>query len=207
MTYARYTQFSYDPARREEVLAHWRDPETSHPTNEPGFIRGFVLDSDEQPGTLRVVTLWEQPERFDAYFASPRHQAIGGTIGERSAQITVRDGLTDALLLTSPSLTSSDDAGHVRIIRSRIRDNASIPELTEFWRTSGRNALESADGVHGARAYIDEAAGLFIIQVWWSDAATATAFVASAEHQDQLTVPLDRWVDRIDRAEATPLDD
>ena len=76
-----------------------------------------------------------------------------------------------------------------------------------IWRTSGRNALESADGVHGARAYIDEAAGLFIIQVWWSDAATATAFVASAEHQDQLTVPLDRWVDRIDRAEATPLDD
>ena len=206
MTYARYTQFEYDPARRDEVLAHWRDPETSHPTNEPGFVRGFVLDSVEQPGLLRVVTLWGPPEQFGACFASPGHQAIGGTMGERSAKITVRDGLEDVLLLAPPAPLERDDAGHVRIIRARIRDNASIPALREFWRTSGRKALESAEGVHASRAYVDEAAGLFIIQVWWSDAETATAFVASDEHESALTVPLDQWVDRIDRAEATPLD-
>ena len=66
-------------------MNHWRDPATSHPTNEPGFVRGFVFDSIEQPGTLRVLTLWEEPEQFDAYFASPGHQAIGGTMGQRSA--------------------------------------------------------------------------------------------------------------------------
>ena len=206
MPYARYTQFSYDPARREDVVNHWRDPATSHPTNEPGFVRGFVFDSIEQPGTLRVLTLWEEPEQFDAYFASPGHQAIGGTMGQRSAEITVRDGLSDVLLLTPPAPAKRDDAGHVRIIRARIRDNASIPALGEFWRTSGREALESAEGVHAARAYIDEAAGLFIIQVWWADAEIATSFVASDEHERKLTEPLDQWVDRIDRAEATPLD-
>ena len=206
MTYARYTQFSYDPARREEVLEHWRDPETSHPTNEHGFVQGFVFDSVEQPGTLRVVTLWAEPEQFDAYFASPGHQAIGGSMGKRSAEITVRDGLTDVLLLTPPAPAKRDDAGHVRIIRARIRDNADIPALREFWQKSGRAALETAPGCHGARAYVDEPAGLFVIQVWWADAETATAFVESDGHGSALTVPLDQWVDRIDRANATPLD-
>ena len=126
MTYARYTQFSYDPARREEVLEHWRDPETSHPTNEHGFVQGFVFDSVEQPGTLRVVTLWAEPEQFDAYFASPGHQAIGGSMGKRSAEITVRDGLTDVLLLTPPAPAKRDDAGHVRIIRVRSHESCRL---------------------------------------------------------------------------------
>ena len=81
-----------------------------------------------------------------------------------------------------------------------------MPALCEFWQKSGRAAVEMGPGWHGARAYVDEPAGLFVIQVWWADAETATAFVESDGHEQALTVPLDQWVDRIDRANATPLD-
>lgn len=218
MTYARYTEFEYDPARREEVLAFWHEPDTAHPTEQPGFVRGFVLDSQEQPGRLRVLTLWRRSEDFDAFFASPGHQQVGPSLGERSAKIVDRDGLESELLLVSPELEQAgsgdaatptdprDQAGHVRIIRARILDRSRNDELREFWRAQGRAALERAEGVHAARAYLDEAAGIFVIQVWWSDAETATAFVASEEHEALLTVPLNQWVERLDRAEAEPLD-
>lgn len=206
MAYARYTEIDYDPARREEVLAFWHDPETAHPTEQPGFVRGFVFDSQEQPGKLRIVTVWERSEDFDAFFDSPGHRRVGPSLAERSAHTVVRDGLESELLLLAPDRAGRDAAGHVRIIRARILDQSRNDELRDFWVSQGRAALEDTPGVHGARAYIDEAAGLFIIQVWWSDAETATSFVASDEHEERLTVPLNRWVERLDRAEATPLD-
>jgi len=206
MTYARYTEFHYDPDRRDEVIAFWNDPGTSHPTREPGFVRGVVLDSVEEPGLLRVVTLWNAPEQFDAYYASPGHRAVGPGIGERSARIAARDGLESVLLLEPPAHPRDGDAGHIRIIRARIRPGADTAALGEFWRTRGRAALESAPGCHASRAYIDENAQLFVIQVWWASAEAAVAFVASEDHEEQLTVPLDAWVERLDRIEATPLD-
>lgn len=206
MSYARYTEFTYDPERRDEVLAYWRHPDTPHPTSQPGFERGFVFDSIETPGVIRVVTMWREPHHFDAYYATPGHQGIVRRLSESSARTTVRDGLEAQVVLVPPAEPRDGAGGHVRVIRARILDDSRIPELVEFWRTRGRAALEAAEGNHAARAYIDDAAGLFIIQVWWQTEEAAIAFVASDEHHEQLTVPLAQWVEKLDRADARPLD-
>lgn len=201
MAYARYTEFTYDPDRRDEVVAFWNDPTTSHPTGQPGFQRGYVLDSAEEPGRLRVVTVWEGQQQFDDYYATPGHQAVGPDLAERSARIVARDGLGSVLELEAPS-----PAGHIRIIRARVKEGTDLDALRTYWRTEGRAALEAAPGNHGARAFLDEAAGIFVIQVFWETEEAAIAYVASDDHHEKLTVPLDRFVVKLDRADATPLD-
>lgn len=195
--YARYTEYAYDPERTQEVFDFWRDPSTTRPQGQPGFHAGYVFDSEDSPGLIRIVTMWKDRESFEAYFATPGHMGIGDQLAELGVTNTARDGLHSELEM-------EQSVGHVRIIRTELLDPAFAPEVIAFWQQRGRAVLERA--AHRARAYLDEAKGMFVVQLWWGSAEQADAFVASEAHRVEFEEPMDRWVRRLDRVEGTPLD-
>jgi len=197
--YARYTEFTYAAESQAQIAEFWANPETPNGQDREGFRQSFVFDSVEQPGTLRVLSVWDSAAPFDDYYATPKHDHILERLDELGAVRSVRDGL-ELRREVQPH------AGHIRIIRSALHSADVIDDLGEFWRSEGRAFIEAAPGAIRARAYVQPDDLLFIIQVWWRSEEEATTFVSSPEHDDFLGAQLRQWTTRTDRADLTPLD-
>ena len=92
--YARYTEFEFDAADRERVLAVWTEiGSRAHPLSPAGAARRSSSRSDD-PGVLRLVTLWDAPEDFERYYAAPDHIGLSEAIKGSGMRGRVRDGLT-----------------------------------------------------------------------------------------------------------------
>lgn len=78
--YARYTEFEFDVPDRERVLAVWTDLGIPGISRQPGWRGATILESDEQPGTLRLVTLWDSQADFERYYTAPEHQDLSAAI-------------------------------------------------------------------------------------------------------------------------------
>jgi heme-degrading monooxygenase HmoA len=91
--YSRYTEFQFDADRRDDVYRFWETIAVPSAQRQPGWRAAYILASDEQAGVLRTITVWDAPEDFQRYYASPEHQVLGDGIRASGLRGVARDGL------------------------------------------------------------------------------------------------------------------
>jgi quinol monooxygenase YgiN len=171
--YARYTEFEFDAQDRERVLAVWSEVGIPSASRQPGWRGATILESEEQPGLLRLVTLWDSPADFERYYTGPEHDGLSAAIKGSGMRGRVRDGLT-AHHAATPS------GSLVRITRATV-PAAQVDAVSAWWREEGRPITLRATGCLRAEAYWSEP-GRFELVVSWTDRAAARAFLEGPDH-------------------------
>ncbi len=196
--YSRYTSFRYDPSIEQTLGERWESTTGTTITRQPGFVAAQLVQSVEQPGVRRSVTTWRSKEDFDAFYHGPDHGALNEVFAELGVQITERDG-SQVIWRLAPSV------GEVRVVRSRIDDLGSLPELTRFWQEELRPYLLSRPGLRQVEAAMSEAESLFVLILHWESKAIADEFVASEEHEVRVSQRLRTWTTKLGRDDLRPL--
>ena len=171
--YARYTEFEFDAVDREQVLAVWSDVGIPSASRQPGWRGATILESDEQPGLLRLVTLWDSPADFERYYTGPEHEGLSAAIKASGMRGRVRDGLTAHHAATPPGAL-------VRVTRASV-PLEQVDAVSAWWREEGHPITQRAAGCLRAEAYWSEPGG-FELVVSWTDRAAAKAFLDGPDH-------------------------
>jgi len=173
--YARYTELEFEAADREKVLALWRDMAVPSASVQPGWRGSTILESQDTPGVLRLVTLWDAPEDFERYYTGPEHVGLSDAIKASGMRGKVRDGLTahHAAIPRGPLY---------RVIRATVPPERTA-EVEGFWRETGRPMmLRASDNIAAEAFWAGE--GNFTIVSEWRSAAAAQTFLDGAEHKE-----------------------
>jgi quinol monooxygenase YgiN len=171
--YARYTEIEFDAQDRERVLAVWSEVGIPSASRQPGWRGATILESDERPGTLRLVTLWDSRADFERYYDAPEHEGLSAAIKASGMRGKLRDGLT-AHHVATPA------GSLVRVTRASVPlEQAGAVEA--WWRDEGGPITREAPGCLRAEAYWSEA-GRFELVVAWTDRAAAQAFLEGPAH-------------------------
>lgn len=196
--YSRYSAFICDDDAHDGAMAFWRDAGAPSVASQPGLRLAIILESEETPGRLRTLTVWQRREDFERFYAGTEHQAINLRIRDCGMQIDDRDGLTVRHLI-------EPEAGEVRLIRARV-PAARIDEVLEFWRREGRRIIESQPGCLRARAFVEREACLFILQIYWRSALDGQRFLESEQHETEFVAGLGAGVERLERLHLEAVD-
>lgn len=173
--YARYTELEFEAADRDKVLALWRDIAVPSASVQPGWRGSTIMESQDRPGVLRLVTVWDAPEDFERYYTGEEHVGLSDAIKASGMRGVVRDGLT---------------AHHAAIPRGPLYRviRASVPiertaDVEAFWKQTGRPMmLRAADNISAEAFWAGE--GQFTIISEWRSASAAQAFLDGAEHKE-----------------------
>jgi heme-degrading monooxygenase HmoA len=173
--YARYTELEFPADRREDVLALWRDIAVPSASRQPGWRGSTILESQDQPGVLRLVTLWDAPEDFERYYTGEEHVGLSDAIKASGMRGKVRDGLTahHAAIPKGPLY---------RVIRATVPPERTA-DVESFWKETGRPMmLRAADNISAEAFWAGE--GQFTIVSEWRSKESAQAFLDGAEHKE-----------------------
>ena len=171
--YARYTEFEFDADDRDRVLAAWEEVGIPSASQQPGWRGATILESQDNPGLLRLVTLWESPEDFERYYAAPEHIGLSEAIKSSGMRGRVRDGL-----IAHHAATPAGSL--VRITRGAV-DPGQTDAVAAWWRSDGKPLTLEAPGCLRAEAYWSEP-GRFELVVHWTDREAAKAFLEGPLH-------------------------
>jgi quinol monooxygenase YgiN len=171
--YARYTEFEFDAADRERVLAVWSEIGIPSASRQPGWRGATILESEDTPGLLRLVTLWESRDDFERYYALPEHGPLTAAIKGSGMRGRARDGLNALHAATAPGSL-------VRVTRGRV-DPAQTEAVAAWWRAEGKPMTLEAPGCLRAEGYWSEP-GRFELVVHWTDRDAAKAFLEGPAH-------------------------
>jgi quinol monooxygenase YgiN len=175
--YSRYTEFQFDADRRDDVHRFWETIAVPSAARQPGWRAAYILASEEQPGVLRTITVWESPEDFQRYYTSPEHQVLGDGIRASGLRGVARDGLDAWFGETAP-----EAAGPLlRVTRAQV-DPDKVAEATRFWRDEGGPMMRRAPGCLRADGYWGAEPGEFILLAEWASQDAATAFLQGPDH-------------------------
>jgi len=173
--YARYTELVFEAADRDKVLALWHDIAVPSASVQPGWRGSTILESQDTPGVLRLVTLWDAPEDFDRYYTGPEHVGLSDAIKESGMRGVLRDGLTahHAAIPRGPLY---------RVIRATVPPER-IADVEAFWKGTGQPMmLRSADNIAAEAFWAGE--GQLTIVSEWRSAAAAQGFLDGADHKE-----------------------
>ena len=173
--YSRYTAFGLDADDRDRALAFWHDVGVPSASTQPGFRLAVILESEETPGRLRTLTVWDRREDFDAYYASDDHQVLGAAIKASGLRVEERDGLS-ALHVVRPPV------GHLRVTEAELPASA-VDRVRAYWRDEGRALLLRQPGCLRAEAYLAGDPARFVVAIGWRSEAHADAFRAHPDHR------------------------
>lgn len=196
--YSRYTSFRYDPAVDEQLTTAWDSAVGTAITRQPGFVGAQQLVSLETPGVRRSVTTWREKEDFERFYHGPDHAVLNQVFADLGVAITERDG-AEVLWRRTP------DVAEVRIVRTRINDLSRLPELERLWHEHLAPFFRSQRGLREVEAAVSEAESSFVIILHWESKEVADRFVASAEHEEQVSVPLRAFTTKVGRDDLRPL--
>jgi quinol monooxygenase YgiN len=171
--YARYTEFEFDAQDRDRVLAVWSEVGIPSASQQPGWRGATILESQDSPGLLRLVTLWDSAEDFERYYAAPDHVGLSEAIKGSGMRGRVRDGLTAHHAATSAGSL-------VRVTRGTV-DPANAEAVSAWWRAEGKPLTLAAPGCLRAEGYWSEP-GRFELVVAWTDREAAKAFLEGPAH-------------------------
>ena len=172
--YARYTELEFDADDREQVLALWRDMAVPSASAPARLARLHILESQDTPGVLRLVTLWDAPEDFERYYTGPEHVGLSRRDqGRRGCAARSATGLT-AHHAATPARAA------VRVTRADRAPGAD--RRRDRWRDSGERPLDDRRAVGQPRAQRRTGASRaqFELVVEWRDRA-AQAFLDGTE--------------------------
>lgn len=173
--YSRYTEFHFDPDDRDAVVHFWESIAIPSASQQPGWRAAYVLESDEQAGVLRTITLWNAAADFERYQASEEHDKLGQGIKGSGLSIVARDGLT--------ALQAATASGPVlRVTRARF-DPARQIEAAAYWRETGAPMMRSAAGCMRAEAYWADEGNEFTLVAEWASREDAERFLTSPDHR------------------------
>jgi heme-degrading monooxygenase HmoA len=172
--YSRYTAFGLDEDDRERALAFWQDVGVPSASAQPGFRLAAILESDEAPGRLRTITVWDRREDFDAYYASDDHQVLGAAIKASGLRVEDRDGLRALHVVNAP-------VGHLRVTEAELPP-AAVDSARTFWHEAGRALLLRQPGCLRAEAYVAGDPQRLVVAIAWRSEADADAFRAHPDH-------------------------
>jgi quinol monooxygenase YgiN len=171
--YARYTEFEFDADDRDRVLAVWSEVGIPSASRQPGWRGATILESQDTPGLLRLVTLWESAADFERYYSAPEHVGLSDAIKGSGMRGRLRDGLTAHHVATAAGSL-------VRVTRGEV-DPERADDVAEWWRQEGRPLTQEAPGCLRAEAYWS-APGRFELVVAWTDRDAAQAFLDGPAH-------------------------
>ena len=171
--YARYTEFEFDAEDRERVLAVWSEVGIPSASRQPGWRGATILESEDTPGLLRLVTLWDGPADFERYYSAPEHVGLSEAINGSGMRGKVRDGLIAHHVAAPPGSI-------VRVTRGEV-DPANTDAVAAWWRDEGRPLTVEAPGCLRAEAYWS-APGRFELVVAWTDRDAAQTFLDGPAH-------------------------
>lgn len=175
--YSRYTEFRFEPAGREGVLAFWETVALPSAAAQPGWRAAYILESleAEGEGVLRTFTLWDERADFERYRSAPEHDRLGAGIRDSGLRITERDGLDVPFSATSGGPL-------LRITRARF-----APEKREaaaaYWRGTGASLMRAAPGCLRADAYWAGEGDGFTLIAEWASREDADRFLSGPDHQ------------------------
>jgi quinol monooxygenase YgiN len=171
--YARYTELEFDVADRERVLAVWSDIGVPSASRQLGWRGATILESEEQPGLLRLVTLWDSAADFERYYTGDQHIDLSAAIKSSGMRGRVRDGLT--------AHHDARPAGRiVRITRASVPPER-VADVERYWRETGAALNRGAGGCVRAEAYWS-APGAFELVIAWASREHAETFLRAPEH-------------------------
>jgi heme-degrading monooxygenase HmoA len=173
--YARYTEMEFDTDQRQQVLAVWRDIGVPSASRQPGWRGAIILESEEDDGRLRMVTLWDTQTDFENYYTGTEHEALSAAIKGAGMRGKVRDGLT-AHHVATPA------GGIIRITRATVPPERT-GEVEDYWRATGKPLHDGAHGCIRAEAYWSEP-GRFELVVAWASREHAQAFLDGPRHAE-----------------------
>jgi heme-degrading monooxygenase HmoA len=172
--YSRYTAFGLDADDREHALEFWQQIGVPSASSQPGFRLAVILESDETPGRLRTITVWDRREDFDAYYASEEHQRLGAAIKGSGLRVEERDGLV--ALHVAPARV-----GHLRVIEADLPADA-VDRVRTFWREHGRSLLQRQPGCLRAEAFVRAEPQRLVVSIGWRSEDDAEAFRDHPDH-------------------------
>lgn len=105
----------------------------------------------------------------------------------------------------STVVVAETEVGEVRYIRSGVTPER-VEHVLDFWRTRGREVIESAEGCHKALGFFDPESTEFVLMIWWRSAEDAERFRLSEYHEREFVQGLGEGVTRLTRTHLTPLD-
>jgi quinol monooxygenase YgiN len=172
--YARYTELEFDVADRERVLAVWRDLGVPSASKQPGWRGSTILESEDRPGTLRLVTLWDAPEDFDRYYTGAEHVALSDAIKAAGMRGKLRDGLV-------AHHAATPIGPRFRVIRASVPPDRAA-DVEGFWLETGQPMMRRAPGNLRAEAFW-AGEGQFTIISEWRSQDDAQTFLDGPDHQ------------------------
>lgn len=173
--YARYTEIEFDVQDRERVLEVWERIGLPSAVRQQGFRGSYILESEDTPGTLRLLTLWDAPEDFERYYTGEEHVGLSAAIKAAGMRGVKRDGMRARFHATRPG-------GLVRITRAAF-EPSQVDAAAEFWRETGASLMRSAPGCLRADAYRGTTPGEFILLAEWSSQDDADRFLTGPDHK------------------------
>ncbi len=173
--YSRYTAFAVDAADRDRARAFWREVGVPSATSQPGFRLAVILESEESPGRLRTVTVWDRREDFDAYYASDEHQTLGAGIKGSGMRVEDRDGLR--ALHVAPARV-----GHLRVTEADLPPEA-VERVRRYWHEEGMSLLRRQPGCVSADAYVAADPDRLVVVIGWRTEQDAEAFRDRPDHR------------------------
>lgn len=189
--YARYTEMEFDTDDRERVLAVWSEVGIPSASTQAGWRGATILESEERPGTLRMVTLWDSQADFERYYTGSQHEGLSAAIKASGMRGKLRDGLT-AHHAATPT------GSLIRVTRGTV-DPEQTEAVASWWRDEGQPLTREAPGCVRAEAYWSSP-GRFELVVAWTDRESAQAFLdgpAHARFKDSMEAMGCAVVDRI----------
>lgn len=195
--YSRYTAFRFDPDDRTSVHQFWETVGGPVAARQPGFRGGLVLESNENAGVVRAVTMWDDMADFERFSTGPEHDPIVNGIKATSMSTTDRDGLGSIVHLEPLP-------AEVRVVHVSINEGAA-DRFVEFWSTQGKAIVESAPGCLRADAYVDRERGEAMLCFQWRTVEDGQRFRESAIHNETFAPAIEQYVTPITRLCAAPV--
>jgi heme-degrading monooxygenase HmoA len=173
--YSRYSSFSFKEDDRQNVVDFWINVGAPFICDKQGFRGNYIALSEDNPGKLKAITIWDSKEDFERTFLSEGHDNLLKALKETGMTIDDRDGLN--VLIDSRKST-----GSLRVIKLQLKPNKT-EDAVNYWKSTGEQLINSQPGCMRAEAFKEPETDYLVISILWASTSDAKRFTDSEEHR------------------------
>jgi len=174
--YSRYTAFYFDETDKKKVVDLWENEGVPFICHKPGFRGNYIGFSEENPGKLKAITVWDSKEDFDQLYLSEGHDNMLKALKDTGMKIDDRDGLN--VLIDSRIST-----GILRVIKVQLKSDKT-EEAVNYWKSTGEQLISSQPGCIRAEAFKEPGTDYLVVSILWASNSDAKRFMDSEEHKE-----------------------